>query len=433
MTQSINNVKISTTCLGGMIMSEVIKKTLINQRLIAVLFMGFAAGLPLSLVGATLQAWYTQANISVVTVGALTLVGIPYTLKFLWAPLMDYPGFTRFGRRGWIVLAQLALAVLLYALSQMQPGSQAALMGVLALIIAFFSATQDIAIDAYRTDILEVSERGLGSAYYVATYRLAVLLSGGLGLVLADYIGWQSTYQWMSVLMLLSMIATYVAPREKLEVLTANGGLFEVVKTSLADLLKRDKLILLLLFIIFYKIGDALALSLMTNFLLHGLGFSLTEVGVAYKLVSFFATIAGAFVGGLLLIRWNIYRALMLFGMAQAFSNLMFVWLAIAGKVFTLMAASIFIENFCSGLSTAAFMAFLMSLCNKRYTAGQYALLSAVASLGRVFLGPVAGLIVKEIGWVQFYMFAFSLSFPGLFILILLKERVATYAPAVTN
>ncbi len=414
-------------------MSEAIKKILINQQLVAVLLMGFAAGLPFSLVGSTLQAWYTQANINVVTVGALTLVGIPYTLKFLWAPLMDYPGFGRFGRRSWVMMSQLVLAVLLFVISQMQPGQEAGLMGALALFIAFFSATQDCAIDAYRTDILETNERGLGSAYYIGTYRLAVLLSGGLGLVLADYIGWHTTYQLMSGLMLLSVVATYFAPRESGASTAANTHLFSMIKSSFADLLKRDNLIVLLLFVILYKIGDALALSLITNFLLHGLGFSLTEVGVAYKLVSFFATISGAFIGGMLLTRWNIYRALMLFGLAQAFSNLMFVWLAMAGKVFSLMAATIFIENFCSGLSTAAFMAFLMSLCNKRYTAGQYALLSAVASLGRVFLGPVAGLMVKEMGWVQFYVFAFGLSFPGLLILLMLKDRVATYAHAVTN
>jgi len=414
-------------------MSEALKKILINQRLVAVLFMGFAAGLPLSLVGATLQAWYTSANVSVVTVGALTLVGIPYTLKFLWAPLMDYPGFARFGRRGWIVLAQLALAALLFTLSFMQPGTQAALMGILAVVIAFFSATQDVAIDAYRTDILKVHERGLGSAYYVGTYRLAVLLSGGLGLVMADYIGWQSTYQWMAVLMLFAVLATCFAPRESRTADAADNGLIAVVAHSFTDLLKRENLVLLLLFVIFYKLGDALALSLMTNFLLHGLGFTLTEVGVAYKLVSFIATVSGAFIGGLYLTRWPIYRALMVFGLAQAFSNLMFVWLAMAGKVFALMAGAIFIENFCSGLSTAAFLAFLMALCNKRYTAGQFALLSAVASLGRVFLGPVAGVMVHEMGWVQFYIFAFGLSFPGLFILMMLKERVTTYAHAVSN
>lgn len=414
-------------------MSDRIKKTLLNQRLIAVLFMGFAAGLPLSLVGSTLQAWYTQANISIVTVGALTLVGIPYTLKFLWAPLMDYAGFARFGRRGWVMLAQFALAVLLFTISLMQPGQQAGMMGMLALLIAFFSATQDCAVDAYRTDILHVDERGLGSAYYIATYRLAVLLSGGLALVLADFVGWALTYQLMSGLMLFAVVSTYLAPSESHESTENNTHLFRMMVSSFLDLATRENISLLILFIIFYKIGDALALSLMTNFLLHGLGFSLTEVGVAYKLVSFAATIAGAFIGGLLLTRWNIYRALMVFGLAQAFSNLMFVWLAVVGKVFSLMAASIFVENFCSGLSTAAFMAFLMSLCNKQYTAGQYALMSAIASLGRVFLGPVAGLMVKEMGWVHFYIFAFGLCFPGLLILMMLKDRVANYAHAVTN
>jgi PAT family beta-lactamase induction signal transducer AmpG len=176
-----------------------------------------------------------------------------------------------------------------------------------------------------------------------------------------------------------------------------------------------------------------LALSLMTNFLLHGLGFSLTEVGLAYKTVSFIATISGAFVGGLMLTRWSIYRALMIFGIAQAFSNLLFALLAMAGHQFTLMAFSIFVENFCSGLSTAALLAFLMSLCNQRYTASQYALLSAVASLGRVLLGPVASYLVMHVGWVQFYVWTFALCFPGIFFLFMLKNRVLTYAPATAD
>jgi PAT family beta-lactamase induction signal transducer AmpG len=165
----------------------------------------------------------------------------------------------------------------------------------------------------------------------------------------------------------------------------------------------------------------------MTKFLLHGLGFTLTEVGLAYKIVSFAATILGAFVGGFILTRRSVYFGLVAFGLAQAFSNLMFVVLAMAGKNFSLMAASIFIENFCSGLSTAAFLAFLMSICNKKYTASQYALLSAVASLGRVFLGPVAAFMVTNLGWTQFFMWSFLLSFPGVVLLVVLKEKVMTY------
>jgi PAT family beta-lactamase induction signal transducer AmpG len=187
------------------------------------------------------------------------------------------------------------------------------------------------------------------------------------------------------------------------------------------------------LFIIFYKFGDALALQLMTNFLLQGLGFTLIEVGLAYKLVSVFATLLGVFVGGIALTRWTIYRALMVFGLAQAFSNLMFVMLAMIGKHFLLMMLSIFIENFCTGMSTAALLAFMMSLCNHRYTASQFALLSAVASLGRVFLGPVAAIMVKNIGWIEFYFYAFILSFPGIIFLILLKDKVLQHATVTAD
>lgn len=409
------------------------QKWLINTRLLAVLFLGFSSGLPLALTGSTLQAWFTGAHIDVVTIGALSLLGIPYTLKFLWAPLMDYYGFQRLGKRnGWILITQVGLVITILLLANMNPGVQAGTMSIVALILAFFSASQDVAVDAYRTDILNADERGLGSAYYIFAYRIAALLSGGFALVFADYFGWKLTYEIMAILILFSMIPAYKAPRA-VEYASPTNNIFSSIIFSLTDLLQREKIILLLVFIIFYKLGDALALTLMTNFLLHGLGFSLTEVGLAYKLVSFIATILGAFLGGVLLTRWNIYRALLIFGLAQAFSNLMFVILAMVGKDFTLMATSIFIENFCSGMSTAAFLAFLMSLCNHRYTAGQYALLSAVASLGRVFLGPFAGMVVANWGWVQFYILTFILCFPGIVFLILLKEKVLSYAPAVTD
>lgn len=406
---------------------------LINTRLLAVLCLGFSSGLPLALTGSTLQAWFTEAHINLVTIGALSLLGIPYTLKFLWAPLMDQYGFPRLGKRcGWILAMQAALVISLLLLANMDPAHQAAKMGVVALVIAFFAASQDIAYDAYRTDVLAENERGLGSAYTVFAYRVAVLLSGGLALVFADYLGWKMTYEIMAGLVLLSMLATYKAPRP-LELAPASNTVLSTAIDSLKDLLQREKVVFLLLFIIFYKFGDALALTLMTNFLLKGLGFSLTEVGLAYKTVSFIATILGAFAGGVILTRWNLYRALLVFGVAQAFSNLLFALLALVGKHFTLMAVSIFIENFCSGLSTAALLAFMMSLCNHRYTAGQFALLSAFASLGRVFLGPLAGVMVANIGWVQFYVWSFVLCFPGIFFLVLLKDRVLSHAHVIAD
>lgn len=404
---------------------------LINRKLAAILVLGLASGLPLALTGTTLQAWFTEANVNLVTIGALSLLGIPYTLKFLWAPLMDHFAIPRLGKRkGWMLLMQLCVALALLLIAHMQPSTQTTMMGITALAIAFFSASQDVAITAYQTDVLSAKERGLGVAYYIFAYRVAMLMSGGLALVFADYAGWTLTYELMAGLMLLTMLPTWCAPAVS-EPEEQSQHFLQTVSAAIRDLMQRDNLLLLLLFVFFYKLGDALALQLMTNFLLHGLGFSLTEVGLAYKTVSFVATILGAFAGGVLLSRWHIYRALLVFGLAQAFSNLTFVLLAMTGKDFLLMASSVFIENFCSGLSTAALFAFLMSLCNQRYSASQFALLSAIASLGRVFLGPVAGVMVEYVGWVHFYLWSFMMCFPGILLLLLSKKSVMTYVAAV--
>jgi len=414
-------------------MPAITGKILINHRLLAILVLGFASGLPLALTGATLQAWFTEAHVSLKAIGVLSLLGIPYTLKFLWAPIMDYYGFSSLGKRkSWILLTQLALVMTLLILSQMNPAYQTAQIGFIALLIAFFSASQDISINAYTTDVLHPEERGLGAAYSVFAYRVALLVSGGLALIAADYMGFAATYQCMALLMLLTMIPTYFAPRV-VETVSSSHSLYQNTLKSLMDLLQRDKIILILLFILFYKFGDALALSLITNFLLHGLGFTLTEVGLAYKIVSFIAMILGGFIGGIILTRWNIYRALIIFGIAQAFSNLTFALLAYTGKDFLLMTSAVFIENFCSGLSTAALLAFMMSLCNHRFTATQFALLSAVSSLARVFLGPVAAFMVENVGWISFFIWSFVLCFPGIILLTLLKQEVLCHEHATTG
>lgn len=409
-------------------MNDSPRDTFANPRLLASLLLGFSSGLPLALTASTLQAWFTKADVNIAMIGALSLVGIPYAIKFLWSPFLDFYQLPLFGlRKGWILLLQFSLCLSLLFLAGMNPATEVVSMSVLALITAFLSATHDVAVDAYRTDILHDQERGLGAAYYVFSYRLAAVISGGLALVFADYYGWKLTYQWMALFMLMVMLMTVWAPVIKHES-AAEKNVYQTMLASMRDMLRREDIIILLLFVIFYKLGDSLALSLMTNFLLHGLGFSLTEVGLAYKIVSFVATVSGAFVGGVVLSRKNIYYGLLMFGLAQAFSNLMFVMLAMIGKDFMFMALSIFIENFCSGLSTAAFLAFLMSMCNKKYTATQYAVLSAAASVGRVFLGPLAAYIVLQAGWTQFFIYSFLLSFPGIILLIFLKEKVMIYA-----
>lgn len=408
-------------------------KILISTRLLAILCLGFASGLPLALTGSTLQAWFTEAHVDIMTIGALSLLGIPYSLKFLWAPLMDHFSVPILGKRiGWILLGQLGVIFSLILLANMNPAYHAAQMGVVALTIAFFSASQDISITAYQTDILHENERGLGAAYYVFAYRIAGLISGGLALVCADYFGWKITYELMALFMLLCVLTTYFSPRA-IEYAQTTSNVFQTMLAAIKDLFTRDKIVLILLFIVLYKMGDALALQLITNFLLRGLGFTLTEVGVAYKTVSVIGTILGVFLGGLILTRWNIYRALFLFGLTQAFSNLMFAILAMKGKVFSLMVLSVFIENFCTGMSTAALLAFMMSLCNHRYTASQFAVLSAVASVGRVFLGPLASFLVENIGWTEFFIATFVISFPGIICLMLLKDKVSINAHAAID
>ena len=398
-----------------------------NRRILAVVFLGFSSGLPLALTGSTLQAWFTQAGVNLMAIGALSLLGLPYVWKFVWAPAMDRfipPLLGR--RRGWVCLTQIALCVTLLILAQMNPTTESTAIGMLALFIAFIAASQDIAIDAYRTDVLKPTERGLGAAVFIFGFRMAMLVSGGLALVTADYIGWQMTYQIMAGLLGLSVIVSFTAP-DVSENVTPPRSFVAAVVEPFADLFSREKIIIIVLFVLLYKLGDALALSLMSNFLLRGLHFSLTEVGMAFKIGGLIATLVGAFVGGIFLIRLQLFQALLWFGLLQAFSNLMFVILAIVGKNYALMFASIFIEAFCSGLSTAAFMAFLMSLCNARFSATQYACLSAIMAFGRVFAGPVAAVVVQKWGWVNFYWCAFILSFPGLILLNSLRHSVRMY------
>lgn len=402
-----------------------------NPRILTVLFLAFSSGLPLALTASTLQAWFTQAGVGLAAIGALTLVGVPYNFKFIWAPIMDRfvpPWWGR--RRGWICLTQLGLCLTLFMLANLNPAVSPMLMGSLALFIAFLSASQDIAIDAYRADILLPEERGLGAAVTIFAARIAMLIAGGLALVIADHFGWRLTYELMAVLIAISIVATYFGPETEQHIKAPKNFMAAVVE-PFKDLLRRESIGIILLFVIFYKIGDALALSLMSNFLLHGLGFSLTDVGIAYKTFGLFATILGAFAGGMWMTRLNLYWALLLFGLAQAFSNLLFMLLAYAGKSYLLMTSAIFIESFCSGMSTAALLAFLMSLCHQQYSATQYAFLSALFSIGRVFLGPVAAYMVAHLGWMNFYFWSFVICFPGIMLLVWLRGKVNFNVEAV--
>jgi PAT family beta-lactamase induction signal transducer AmpG len=397
-----------------------------NRRIGATLLLGFSSGLPLALTGGTLQAWYAVSGVDIVTIGFLGLVGQPYVYKFLWAPLMDRFAPPLLGRRrGWLIATQLALLIAIALMARLDPASAPLALGALALVVAFLSASQDIAVDAYRADVLEARERGLGAAVSVTGYRLAMLVSGGLALILADRIGWSLMYIVMACVMAVGLLGTLFGPEPETPPSTPRT-LSDAVVKPFAEFTTRPSAWALLALIVLYKLGDAFAGTLTVAFLIKGPGFTPTEIGAVYKTLSLVTTIVGALAGGALLARIGLYRALLFFGALQAVSNLAFMALAEAGRDMALMIAAVGFENLAGGMGTAAFVALLMSLCDNRYTATQYALLSALAAVGRVFVGPAAGYMVEALGWTRFFALTFVIALPGLWLLWRLRAALNT-------
>jgi PAT family beta-lactamase induction signal transducer AmpG len=497
-------------------------------RLGVVALLGFASGLPLALTGQAMQAWLSGAGIDVATIGFLSLVGLPYTFKFLWAPLMDRFELPWLGRRrGWLVLTQLLLAGALWWMAATSPTAATRGFALLAVLVAFISASQDVVIDAYRTDLLAPSERGLGSSLSVLGYRLAMILSGGVALIWVDAAQgggwtWPEVYRFMAgVMVAAAAVSAFLLPRvtfaarpssvarrdvlgfvavlaavafgvfvsERLGPplaralvgpLLAGGTLSATLQAKWVDLFAlllgiaftlplaawaaraaRFETLLgglrsyfaqrgaaaFLAFIVLYKLGDAFAGSLMTPFLLQAMAFSTAEVGVVNKIIGLWLTIGGALIGGALMLRLGLWRALLLFGVLQMLSNLGFWWLAVNGRGLlpgltipafdwgfvkltqaTPVDGGLLLviagENLSGGMGTAAFVAFLMSLCNHRFTATQYALLSAFASVGRVWVGPLAGVLAESIGWPLFFVVSTLMALPALAMLWWLRVAV---------
>ena len=469
-----------------------------SRRIAAMLLLGFSSGLPLALTAGALQAWLTVEGITIRTIGYFALVGLPYTFKFVWAPLLDRFEPPMLGRRrGWIVVFQLTLAFACFGMATLDPMRAIEPIAMMAVLIAFLSASQDVVFDAYRADLLDTEERGAGAAVSVLGYRVAMLVSGGAALVIADqWLGWPDTYRLMGILMGVLALGTLWCPA-----LTSAGrrlsaaraelvGFFVMVSTGavvwwtltqvagwilgdggsgsaaagsaaapsrvvllafdtsilgltgLAAILaarrigfpsfvepwdayfSRRHALLLLVLIILYKLGDAFAGALTTSFLLRGVGFSQTEVGAINKGLGLVATLVGALVGGAWLSRRSLYDALMIFGVLQAISNLGYWALAVLPKSYPLMAAAVGIENLCGGMGTAAFVAFLMALTDRRFSAGQYALLSALSAVGRIYVGPASGVMVESLGWPTFFLVTVFTALPGIALLWWLREDV---------
>ena len=498
------------------------------HRLVAVTVLGFASGLPLALTGQAMQAWLTADGIDIATIGFLSLVGLPYTFKFLWAPLMDRfepPWLGR--RRGWLVVSQLALAGALFWVAATPPASALGAFALLAGLVAWVSASQDVVVDAYRTDLLSARERGLGSSLAVLGYRLAMIVSGGIAFIWVDPRQgggwtWPEVYRLMAFFMVAAAVfsalvvprlvhaprpasvarndvvgfvavaaavalgfvvtryafapaaRSLIAPALVARGLTAplaerwadlaalflgiavtlplvawaaKRARFETFLGSLKSYFAQDGALPFLAFIVLYKLGDAFAGSLLTPFLLQAMHYSTAEVGVVNKVIGLWLTIGGALLGGALMVRLGLWRALMLFGILQMLGNLGFWWLSLHGRDalpglvlpafdwgFVKLAEptpvdggllmAIASENITSGMGTTAFVAFLMSLCTRRFSATQFALLSAFASIGRVWVGPLAGVLAQSIGWPAFFLASIVVALPALALLAVLRRPI---------
>jgi PAT family beta-lactamase induction signal transducer AmpG len=395
-----------------------------NKRIALMLPLGFASGLPLALTSGTLQAWLTVAGVDLKTIGIFTLVGLPYSLKFLWAPVMDRITLPWLGRRrGWMLVTEIAVAAGLALMGLVGAESGPRWLGMIAIAVAFMSASLDVVFDAYRTDVLLPAERGFGAAVWVNGYRLALLLASAGALVLADHIGWRGTYLALAALMSAGVATILLSPNPPAGGLPPRT-LKEAVGLPLRELFARPGIYGLLSLIVLYKIGDAVAGSLQTAFFIGGLGFTPGEVGYV-KGLGIAATLIGALAGGMIMAKSGLARSLLFFGLLQALSNLSFMLLAWIGKSYEALAASVVIENVTGGMGTAAFVALVMSLCDHRYTATQFALLSSLEALGRVFSGRPSAEAVSLFGWGWFFFLSFLLALPGCWLVWRYRRNLA--------
>lgn len=387
-----------------------------SWRMACVLLTGFASGLPLGLVGKSLQAWLTRAGVDVGTIGIFAVVTLPYTLKFLWSPLMDrfVPPFLG-RRRGWMTISQVALVGGICAMA-LTGVSDPWLLGLVSLVVAWFSATQDIAVDAYRTELLGKEELGAGVGLYILGYRGGLIMSGAVAMVLVQFLGWQGVYMLMAGVMGLTIVTTLLSP-EPIAGIRVPQSLKDAVVLPFLEFLHRRGAIEMLVFILIYKFDWAMVDSMMTTFMMKT-GFSEGEIGVVANGAGVFATVLGAMIGGAVITAIGIRKSLWTFGLLQGMAGLSFTILAILGKNYTMMTTAILVESICSGMATAAFMGFMMSLCNKQFTATQLSLLTSLMALGRMLAGMGSGILQKQVGWPAYFIIATLIAIPGLVLLL---------------
>ncbi|ARJ66382.1 MFS transporter permease [Magnetospirillum sp. ME-1] len=423
-----------------------------EKRVVMVLLLGFSSGLPLLLTFSTLSAWLKGEGISRTAIGIFALVGTPYALKFLWSPLIDrlpLPVLTHWlgRRRSWGLVIQALLIVFILGLGSTDPVKQIWLTATLSVVVAFLSASQDIVIDAYRVEILDDSQQGPGAGAVQAGYRLAMLAAGAGALLVAEHFGWFAAYATMAALLGVGMAvfllgpepevktsaatlererraADYLAARPHLRGTPAKvaAWLYGAVVCPFADFMARPAWWAVLLFIIGYKMGEAMA-GAMANTLYIEMGFALSEIAYVSKVFGFGATVAGTVIGGALIARLGVMRALLVFGVLQSLGNLFYVVQALAGHNVWALAVCVAAENLTAGMAGSAMVAYLSGLCNLAYTATQYALLSSLTAVGRTLFASASGKLADMFGWVDFFLMTTVVTLPALLILPWLMKQ----------
>lgn len=393
------------------------------KKLIVVFALGFSSGLPFALLGSTLQAWYSSKNASILIIGFLGLINLPYMFRFFWGPLFDKYNLIGLGRRrSWLSLIQTSLMAGLFLLSFFDPLKQPILVGIFAFVLAIIAASQDAVIDAHRAEYLIKSLHGLGASIASTAYRLAMLLSGSMALILAESFGWRITYQVLAMFMLVGLCATLFSREPKGYPLTE--GLSQAFANAIKELRQRDKIFYLLGFIFFYKFAEAftsITSPIMQPFLLQNLHFPLATIGYINNGLGVIATVAGGLVAGVLLVRWDLYRALMVFGIMQAITNVTYIALAWIGHNLGLFTICVVTDNFANGLGTTALVALFMRIVDKRFTATQFSLFVAFSSIPRVLCGPLGAIIEIQFGWITLFTLSFFIAL--LYIPFLIQIR----------
>jgi len=408
-----------------------------ERRLIIIFLMGFASGLPLLLSGATLSIWLTEAGVTLTAIGLFALVGTPYNLKFVWAPLIDRVALpflsARLGRRrAWMVVIQLGLMVSIAGLGFSNPASGPFITAALALCVAFFSASQDIVIDAYRIEILDEDQQGAGAAMTQAGYRLGLIAAGAGALFLAEAVDWSLVYVAMAALVIIGLIVALYAPAPGLDAAPSEapqslgGRLKEAVVEPFHEFFTRNGLataFTILAFILLYKLGDAFA-GVMANPFYIKIGFSKIDIATVSKIFGVFATLAGVFIGGMAVKRYGILASLLVFGVFQMFSNLMFAAQAAIGPDVSFLYLTIGIENLSGGMGSSAFVAYLSMLCNVAYTGTQFALFTSFMAFGRTWLASMSGWLADQTDWVTFFVVSTGVALPGLILLLWMMKTL---------